>query len=145
VYRRPASLSVARFIGQLNEVPGEVESAAGDTCVVRTPLGPVHAHAGSGLQPGAKVILGVRPEDVHLVPADQVGAVNRWTGTVTMPVFLGTRNEHLVSVQGTDFKVSSRGELLDMDSTVCVAVDASCILVFPETADTPSADEELGL
>jgi iron(III) transport system ATP-binding protein len=139
VYLRPESLSVARFIGQLNEVPGEVEDISGNEVRVKTAIGTMVARPTAGLSRGASVTLGIRPEHLRFVPAGEVnGSANMWRGSVTLPLFLGTRNEHLVSVDGVDFKVSTRGELFDENQAVGMTVDVDQVLVFPQARGSGS-------
>jgi iron(III) transport system ATP-binding protein len=139
VYLRPESLSVARFIGQLNEVAGEVEDVSGNEARVRTTVGTVVARPTAGLARGDTVTLGIRPEHLRFLPAGEVnGAANTWRGSVALPLFLGTRNEHIVSVDGVDFKVSSRGELFHEEQSVGMAVDIDQVLVFPAAREAGS-------
>ncbi|HEU5143786.1 MAG TPA: ABC transporter ATP-binding protein [Dermatophilaceae bacterium] len=60
VYHRPTRLSVARFIGDLVEVPG---TKRGD--VIHTPLGDLPIHGDRGA-PDGPVIAGIRPEQVQV-------------------------------------------------------------------------------
>jgi len=72
VYAEPANLFVAGFIGSpaMNMIPAEITSdAAGRPCVlaagVSLPLHPAHSFV---CAPGAKVVFGIRPEDISLLP-----------------------------------------------------------------------------
>ena len=74
VYAEPANLFVAGFIGTpaMNMIPAEMTTEpAGRPCVlaagVSLPLAPGHGFACS---PGAKIVLGVRPEDISVLRAD---------------------------------------------------------------------------
>jgi len=62
VYERPASVTVAQFIGSpgINLLPGRV-TAAGDVEVLGVPIGVRLPHA-----VGASITVGIRPETVHL-------------------------------------------------------------------------------
>jgi multiple sugar transport system ATP-binding protein len=76
VYAEPANLFVAGFIGTpaMNMIPAEIAAdAAGRPCVLAAgaslPLDPAHGFA---CAPGAKVVFGIRPEDIALLPAGVV-------------------------------------------------------------------------
>jgi putative spermidine/putrescine transport system ATP-binding protein len=88
-YRNPANAFVADFIGISNLIQGSV--AAPDQVGVgsrriRVELLP------TGLATGAKVALSVRPEEVHIRPADEAGE-NRLPGTVSFIRDLGASVE----------------------------------------------------
>jgi spermidine/putrescine transport system ATP-binding protein len=63
IYRRPASLFAATFMGENNLLAGRVASASGDALTVETPLGRL-ALAGHA-EIGAAVHVAVRPEQLH--------------------------------------------------------------------------------
>src|SRR5690606_4937793 len=79
VYERPASLFVARFVGEANLLPGEIASVAGDGRVqvdvmgrrmlLRRPFFPAQA--------GQKVKILLRPEDMRLGTAGESGFPGR--------------------------------------------------------------------
>jgi ABC-type Fe3+/spermidine/putrescine transport system ATPase subunit len=92
VYRRPANLFVAGFIGQANLVPG--------VAVLDTPLGRLTAPAGEAPPArGAKLVLFFRPEAARL---DSLGgkAGNRFRGRVVSQEYLGAQVEAVVEVGG---------------------------------------------
>jgi multiple sugar transport system ATP-binding protein len=67
LYRRPASLFVARFIGSptMNTLPARVIESAGNNLVVQLPSGRAAIDIGGGSPVAAKTItFGVRPEDL---------------------------------------------------------------------------------
>ena len=99
IYRNPVNSFVADFIGITNLLPGTV-SGQNEITVARTPVRV--SHLPQGLASGTSVRLSVRPEEVHLLPADQVGE-NRLPGTVTFVRDLGASVE--ISVGGEDFEV----------------------------------------
>ena len=77
VYRRPATLFVAEFVGMANRLAAEVTSSSADGYDVRLSDGSPAAAAGpSGLAEGEAVSLIVRPENVRLA-ADGVPGVVR--------------------------------------------------------------------
>jgi multiple sugar transport system ATP-binding protein len=68
IYERPANLFVASFIGSppMNLVPGRLHGGVFSAPGVRI--------AGFAAQDAASVVLGVRPEDLELLPADDAAA-----------------------------------------------------------------------
>jgi spermidine/putrescine transport system ATP-binding protein len=120
LYRRPANLFVADFIGTSNRLPGRVEEGR----FVSHGLGHLPAPAGAVAGDGHLV---VRPEDVRLVPAGQGVA----QGTVVDQLFHGGAATVVVDVPGHDqpflvsvpgLVASQRGQAtgLDWDSGVVV-------------------------
>jgi ABC-type Fe3+/spermidine/putrescine transport system ATPase subunit len=97
VYNRPIDAFVARFLGPINLIQGQVESTdpRGDL-VVRTPLGRLIGRAGAGPLPsGAPVTVALRPEALEIGPNAAIDA-NRFAATVERLVFLGeVRQIHL--------------------------------------------------
>src|SRR5690606_37083983 len=55
VYRRPASRTVAHFIGETDFVPGTVVTIEGERAVVATAIGRFHGRLGD---PGDRVVVG---------------------------------------------------------------------------------------
>ena len=64
VYRRPASLFAATFMGDTNLLEGTIISVANGTAAIGTPLGNVLADGGGTV--GAKVCLSIRPECIRV-------------------------------------------------------------------------------
>ena len=97
VYNRPVDAFVARFLGPINLIQGQVESTdpRGDL-VVRTPLGRLIGRAGVGPLPsGAPVTVALRPETLEIGPNAAIDA-NRFAATIERLVFLGeVRQIHL--------------------------------------------------
>ncbi len=97
VYNRPVDSFVARFLGPINLIQGQVESTDGrGDLVVRTPLGRlVGRSASTPLAPGSPVTVALRPEALAFGTAVPPGA-NRFATTVERLVFLGeVRQVHL--------------------------------------------------
>jgi spermidine/putrescine transport system ATP-binding protein/putrescine transport system ATP-binding protein len=90
LYRRPANLFVADFVGTSNILPGRLE---GDRFLSEH-LGPVPVAGGTG--PSGKAHLVVRPEDVRLAPAGP--ADHSVSGTVADVQFKGGSTQVAVDV-----------------------------------------------
>lgn len=91
IYRSPASLFVAGFIGSANLLPGTITSTDGVNLVVKLEIGStvrVAASGGESLAIGSKVSVMLRPERIHpttSIPADGEGI----EGVLTDLVFQG--------------------------------------------------------
>ncbi len=97
VYNRPIDAFVARFLGPINLIQGQVEATdARNDVVVRTPLGRLIGRSEAAPLPaGAPVTVALRPESLGFGGTVPPGA-NRFTATVERLVFLGeVRQVHL--------------------------------------------------
>jgi len=98
VYNRPVDAFVARFLGPINLIQGQVESSdARGEVVVRTSLGRLvgRSAASAAVAAGSPVTVALRPEALGIGAPVPAGA-NRFVATVERLVFLGeTRQVHL--------------------------------------------------
>ncbi|HVO89142.1 MAG TPA: ABC transporter ATP-binding protein, partial [Casimicrobiaceae bacterium] len=97
LYAAPRTRFVAEFIGKMNFVPGTVVQRSGDAVSVKTDVGLVHARSDATLAVGDAVVLGVRPEDVLIDPAERSDGT-RVSAQVEENAYLGTFNEIRVRV-----------------------------------------------
>ncbi len=65
VFSRPADRHVARFVGTANTLPGTVAACRGE--LVEVAVGGTMLTARSRLEPGRRVVVCIRPEEVELV------------------------------------------------------------------------------
>ena len=94
VYRRPASLFVAGFIGQANLVPGTVAGHAGRRVVLETSLGRLEAPPGDPPPArGERRVLFFRPEEARL--GGKTG--NRFRGKLVAREYLGAQVQAVVA------------------------------------------------
>jgi putative spermidine/putrescine transport system ATP-binding protein len=86
LYDRPANLFVNRFVGHANVIDGVVSATNAATATIDMGSGArvVVANA-NDLAVGRAVILSIRPENLAIVPADQVGAIPA-TVHLTLPL-----------------------------------------------------------
>jgi ABC-type sugar transport system ATPase subunit len=77
VYDRPANTFVAVFVGspQMNLYPGRAERDAVGAVFAAGPLSVSLGEFGAGIEAGAEITLGIRPEDVSLSRDVQPGAI----------------------------------------------------------------------
>jgi iron(III) transport system ATP-binding protein len=137
VYRHPSTLVVARFIGTLNELDGEVTAVHDDHLLVATSVGTVVTRFSDGLAVGDNVTVGMRPEDVQLVHdgVDVPDQVNIWHGVTEFATFLGPRNEFLIRTDGVEVKATARsGSAIVAGAPVRFRVDPLDVHVFARDA-----------
>jgi spermidine/putrescine transport system ATP-binding protein len=103
LYESPSTTFVANFLGQSNLLPGRVTGSDGDRQLVECE-GVVLAVPRSRLSTGdPAVLVGVRPEKIHLHPDGATGAGhgNRLAGyTVVDASFAGVSTQYLVRLPG---------------------------------------------
>lgn len=85
IYREPATLFVADFIGAMNKLPAVVEDA--DRVLLGAMVLQCRRHP---LAPGAEATLAIRPEDVVPVEGNGAGSGNRFPVTIAEMEFLGS-------------------------------------------------------
>jgi putative spermidine/putrescine transport system ATP-binding protein len=122
VYRRPASLAVARFLGGVNFLPGHADRSGFHSAIGTLPL-PVGALMGRG-------ILTIRPEAIRLGPAE-----GTFAGRVITTAFLGTQARISVGIADTTLEVLASPETLqwlDAGTEVAVSLPADALWVVPD-------------
>jgi iron(III) transport system ATP-binding protein len=102
IYRAPADVFVAEFVGTANRLDGEVvtPAEAGAVAVVRTAIGTVRVAARQELAAGDRIHVVVRPESLHPVAARGGDDVNHVEGAVTAVSFAGAHTNVLVDCAG---------------------------------------------
>ena len=102
LYERPQNSFVAQFIGENNQLHGEVKAMNGDTCTVEIDGGGmVEALAINVNGVGGRTLLSLRPESVLLdPPADSVSS--RFDARIEELIYHGDHTRVRVDVCGTD-------------------------------------------
>ena len=138
LYDRPADAFVADFIGEMNLLPGTVESVRDGACLVRTPAGNTAAMlAEAGMKPGTSVHVAIRPEHVELERAlPPTGAFDGLAGQVTQCVFNGPNTAVQIELSdGSTLRadVGARSDLafLQPGTAVVARWPAANAIVFP--------------
>jgi ABC-type Fe3+/spermidine/putrescine transport system ATPase subunit len=111
LYRMPADLMVARFVGDLNEVAGRVLDTAGDGTRVDAAIGPL-VSARTGSAAGARVVCTVRPEHLRLrAGTAAVTGPNEVEARVRAVIFGGSWHRvDLDLAPGIAWRAEGRGE-----------------------------------
>jgi len=98
LYSAPHDAFVAGFIGENNMLAGQVEDVAGASVRVRLAGGlQLMATAVGAMQAGARAIVAVRPEAIHLAD-NGAGADNRCRAVVTSRIYLGDHQRLLAEI-----------------------------------------------
>ncbi len=127
VYRRPASLFAATFMGDTNIIEGTVAAVGDGEVALDTPLGRVVAATG-GKPIGAKVTLSIRPESLRAGTASGGQACPLGSATIEDVVFQGTHRRCHATVEGGNSRL-----LLSLPADTPVPADARIELwVRPE-------------
>jgi multiple sugar transport system ATP-binding protein len=139
VYRRPADMFVARFLGSppMNLLKGRLEVKSGRMSAivgregVRLPLGPEATFAGSS---NRDVIVGIRPEDLYeSAPSGDAGRFAHLPLRVTAVEPLGAETLLVMTLDGSDDDVIvriGRETTLRSGSQLDVALDTAAIHLF---------------
>lgn len=126
VYQRPANVTVADFVGlpRINLLPGEVHSGASGR-VLSCPVGSRALRNGSL---STRVVVGLRPEDIRLVGADQdgprVGVIHAVQPAGPEQLIHVRCGDHLVLARDTENRRFS------VDETVGIEVNWASVNVF---------------
>ncbi len=125
VYRSPASLTVARFLGVKNIVqgrvirPGAVEALG--TQLPATFLEPLEA--------GSAAAVAIRPDAFSLARAGASAPVVN--GEVRLAQFLGGAYEHEIDVAGTTMIAQSPQRIGERGDRVSLSVDPESVMAYP--------------
>lgn len=107
VFNAPASVFVARFIGDHNVLSGTVASVEGGTVTVAGPGDLRFTLPGNGYSVGEPVDVSVRADKVALTRSASEPAPNRITATVAAVEFLGLWAKIRLEMPGSeDFRIS---------------------------------------
>ena len=145
IYEAPRNRFAAEFIGSANFFEGAVTAAveAGGVTGVETAQGTLRCTAAEALQPGTKVAVAVRPENVMLHTGDPPAGddVNVLSGTVQSVVFLGSLLDCQVEVGGALVKADVHpGEAVQENDTVALSFKVSASRVVPFGITPTGAD-----
>jgi iron(III) transport system ATP-binding protein len=101
VYRKPADLFVANYLGRSNILAGRV--VAPDR--IKTEIGTLHCPVDRSLGEGDAVTLAVRPENIRLATGVPSDAPNVISGQVEKVVYFGNLLECMVAIGDTLLRV----------------------------------------
>ncbi|MCX4806080.1 ABC transporter ATP-binding protein [Streptomyces sp. NPDC058682] len=102
LYENPGTTFVANFLGTSNLIEASVESAGSEVVVSAsgTTLRLPAARCSTTPRAGGKLLVGVRPEKVSLVPAEEEDAIatgrNKITGRIAASSFIGVSTQFVI-------------------------------------------------
>lgn len=100
IYRNPRTVFAARFVGDVNLIPGEVVSKHGKEYLVNTEIGKLRSSISNGEDLiGKKVAYEVRPEFIE-VDDDSATCENRLKGRFTKYYYFGNYVECIFNLEG---------------------------------------------
>lgn len=133
VYEKPQTKFVIDFIGTVNYIPGEVVEKKGKRLVVRaTKAGGaiLQSPAIEGIGIGDRVILCVRPQDIHLHQTDPGSKTNVLKFTVGTAAYMGDHEDYQLELGEQTILASAPSSLrLRQGEAVFVELDADAIMV----------------
>ncbi|HEX7125457.1 MAG TPA: ABC transporter ATP-binding protein [Thermodesulfobacteriota bacterium] len=132
VYARPATRTVADFMGLVNFLPGRVRERRGDAGVVLVGgAHPLELPLPPPVRAGQEVQLAVRPENVRIAGRAGV-APDAIPATVAELAYLGNLNDYQVALaDGTRLRVQSHPrERFEPGEAVGLTVDTASVSVF---------------
>jgi ABC-type Fe3+/spermidine/putrescine transport system ATPase subunit len=125
IYRRPASVAVARFFGGVNFLPGEASDDGGFHCALGCLSLPTRAVAGPGT-------LTIRPEAIRIGPASDA-----YPARVLSSAFLGTQARITLQIgKATLEALTTPDALPDLapGTEIPVSLPAEALWVIPDAA-----------
>jgi len=148
IYSQPANLFVAKFIGELNEIPGRIAAATAGVVEIDCLGGrhslPASALRGSPPAAGADCVIGLRPERITILPPDaDTGGRIALPGVVVERIALGPvlrfvlrcGEQRLVAV-----RLASDGAALPQAGSACrIAFDPADAQIFEPLAAPAAA------
>ena len=136
IYSRPANRFVAEFIGtpSMNMIEGEIRAEngkalfAGPGLAIALPARPAA---------GGRATLGVRPEDISLVPPDAPGAI---PGRVTVSELAGAERYHFVEMGESPIIVRTPATtVLHPGEAIALGLDPARLHLFAGTGEDAAA------
>jgi iron(III) transport system ATP-binding protein len=139
IYRAPQTRFVADFIGSTNFING-TWSTDGRMGRVDTPIGPLEAEAPVPLTRGEKVIISVRPEDVHIHKNAPANGTNLVSGRIESLMFVGEFIDCRLDIGGQLLRTRQHPNIpLEQGDTVTVELPARSCTVLREDFDGSGA------
>jgi iron(III) transport system ATP-binding protein len=142
IYERPQTQFVADFVGTTNFVEGTVRSREADDgfYVIDSELGPLRSFSVERVQPGDKVVLSIRPEDVHLSEQQPDTEINVWHGMVDQKVFLGEAMDWQVKIGQRTLLSRTHPKLrTPIGQPVWARIEADKCVAMPAAAELAAA------
>jgi ABC-type Fe3+/spermidine/putrescine transport system ATPase subunit len=147
VYCKPKTVFAARFVGDINLIPGEVASKDGDMYIVKTEIGEFKS-APSGevhIKPGTRLAYGIRPQ--YVMVNKSIKNANYVKGKFVRNYYFGKYVECIFNVDGkAELKASVPPEeainlKLEKEYTLCWDPGNSVLLEKPSVIEGLNIEE----
>lgn len=133
LYEKPASRSVAEFMGMCNFIDGEVETDSEGRKVVIPGNCKIGLEIPNGIGDGTLCCISIRPEDVHIYPATINKKENLLQGVVLSKVYTGRYMDYRVSVDDIIFRVHCSCDVnFSVGETVYLSLDSQKVTLLPK-------------
>ena len=136
LYEQPLNVEVATFIGSINLADATVKAVSvSDLTLDAGPLGQVKASAIPDVKAGDKVVVAVRPENLHLT-ANKPSEGMFVEGSIKASAYLGDRSHYHVHIKGRAAPLyvaaqnADHAETIDISKPVYVAWNQSSLIVL---------------
>jgi len=147
VYCKPKTVFAARFVGDINLIPGEVASKDGDMYIVKTEIGEFKS-ASSGerhIKPGTRLAYGIRPQ--YVMVNKSIKNANYVKGKFVRNYYFGKYVECIFNVDGkAELKASVPPEeainlKLEKEYTLCWDSGNTVLLEKPSVIEGLNIEE----
>jgi len=143
IYSKPATVFVARFVGEINMLQGEFGSISRKTAIVRTDVGDFEAELGD-VSPGAtKVVYAVRPEKM-CIGDEAKGCSNQLRAELGEQFYKGSDALYLARIpNGMQFKVTKQGDSivdLGVGNQVLLGWNSEDVTILDKPSAVPGID-----
>ena len=107
IYHRPKTEFVARFIGDMNIWPAVYRGSDEGLAHLETPFGPLQSqlNGSNEFEPGAKCMVGIRPEDIETGNGPAQAETNIVAGTVSASSFVGEGYVYTIMAAGHPIRI----------------------------------------
>jgi len=107
LYEAPASTEVAEFIGNINLLPGSIESTGEHVVIDAGKVGKLSVPAPqSQVKLGDNTVIAVRPEKIRITSENPGDGYNRLRGKLLAESYAGDRSYYYIDVEGLSRKLT---------------------------------------
>jgi iron(III) transport system ATP-binding protein len=140
LYHQPAELFVAKFLGEMNFIAGEIEPGNGQCALVATQVGPLNLVRSPTTPTRGSVVLGFRPEDALLMPAPGENVIR---ARVTARQYLGDAFLYRACCGEISFEIRRpKGEQIELGTEIFVYLPPRACIAFGGNADKSAGEED---
>jgi iron(III) transport system ATP-binding protein len=133
LYQQPTELLVAKFLGEMNFISGQIEPGHGHFAAVTTSVGPLILARSPTTPAQGPVVLGFRPEDAVLMRAP---GENVFSARVTARHYLGDAFLYQASSGELSFGIRRpKAEQLELGAEIFVHLPPTACIAFRDNTD----------